>query len=36
MQLSVTIGILLSYTLGMFVPWRILAVLGKMDNALLC
>ncbi|XP_073008062.1 sugar transporter ERD6-like 6 [Typha latifolia] len=27
-QLSVTIGILLAYTLGMFVPWRILAVMG--------
>ncbi|VAH23328.1 unnamed protein product [Triticum turgidum subsp. durum] len=30
-QLSVTIGILLAYTLGMFVPWRILSVLGKMQ-----
>ncbi|XP_072951312.1 sugar transporter ERD6-like 4 [Typha angustifolia] len=27
-QLSVTIGILLAYVLGMFVPWRILAVMG--------
>uniref|UniRef100_A0A0D9WK52 Major facilitator superfamily (MFS) profile domain-containing protein n=2 Tax=Leersia perrieri TaxID=77586 RepID=A0A0D9WK52_9ORYZ len=26
-QLSVTVGILLAYLLGMFVPWRILAVL---------
>ncbi|KAF8083964.1 hypothetical protein N665_0742s0013 [Sinapis alba] len=28
-QLSVTIGIMLAYLLGLFVPWRILAVLGK-------
>ncbi|KMT17762.1 hypothetical protein BVRB_2g035100 [Beta vulgaris subsp. vulgaris] len=28
-QLSVTIGIMLSYMLGLFVPWRILAVLGN-------
>ncbi|CAK9317246.1 unnamed protein product [Citrullus colocynthis] len=27
-QLSVTIGILLAYLLGLFVPWRLLAVLG--------
>uniref|UniRef100_J3M9U4 Major facilitator superfamily (MFS) profile domain-containing protein n=1 Tax=Oryza brachyantha TaxID=4533 RepID=J3M9U4_ORYBR len=27
-QLSVTIGILLAYLLGMFVPWRLLAVIG--------
>ncbi|KAJ3670799.1 hypothetical protein LUZ60_008225 [Juncus effusus] len=27
-QLSVTIGILLAYVLGMFVPWRALAVIG--------
>ncbi|MGV7354928.1 MFS transporter, partial [Mycobacterium kansasii] len=27
-QLSVTIGILLAYLLGLFVQWRILAVLG--------
>ncbi|KAF8051968.1 hypothetical protein N665_1634s0006 [Sinapis alba] len=27
-QLSVTIGIMLAYFLGLFVPWRILAVLG--------
>ncbi|KAL1210163.1 Sugar transporter ERD6-like 6 [Cardamine amara subsp. amara] len=27
-QLSVTIGIMLAYLLGLFVPWRILAVLG--------
>jgi hypothetical protein len=31
-QLSVTIGILLAYLLGMFVPWRILSVLGKLDK----
>ncbi|KAI4992007.1 hypothetical protein ZWY2020_040393 [Hordeum vulgare] len=31
-QLSVTIGILLAYTLGMFVPWRILSLLGKIDK----
>ncbi|PHU01296.1 Sugar transporter ERD6-like 7 [Capsicum chinense] len=28
-QLSVTIGIMLSYLLGLFVNWRVLAVLGK-------
>ncbi|XP_022852963.1 sugar transporter ERD6-like 6 [Olea europaea var. sylvestris] len=28
-QLSVTIGILLSYLLGLFVSWRLLAVLGN-------
>lgn len=27
-QLSLTIGIMLAYVLGLFVPWRILAVLG--------
>ncbi|XP_022132580.1 sugar transporter ERD6-like 6 isoform X2 [Momordica charantia] len=27
-QLSVTIGIMLAYLLGLFVPWRLLAVLG--------
>jgi SP family sugar porter-like MFS transporter len=27
-QLSVTVGILLAYLLGMFVPWRLLAVIG--------
>lgn len=27
-QLSVTIGIMLAYLLGLFVPWRVLAVLG--------
>ncbi|KAK1698668.1 hypothetical protein QYE76_015365 [Lolium multiflorum] len=27
-QLSVTIGIMLAYLLGMFVPWRMLAVIG--------
>ncbi|KAM0892006.1 hypothetical protein ACQ4PT_026035 [Festuca glaucescens] len=34
-QLSVTIGILLAYTLGMFVPWRILAVLGILPCSIL-
>lgn len=28
-QLSVTIGILLAYVLGLFVNWRVLAILGK-------
>lgn len=28
-QLSVTIGIMLSYLLGLFVNWRILAILGN-------
>uniref|UniRef100_A0A9I9CI25 Major facilitator superfamily (MFS) profile domain-containing protein n=1 Tax=Cucumis melo TaxID=3656 RepID=A0A9I9CI25_CUCME len=28
-QLSVTIGIMLAYLLGLFVPWRLLAVLGN-------
>ncbi|KAM3300270.1 hypothetical protein ACQJBY_041346 [Aegilops geniculata] len=27
-QLSITLGIFLAYVLGMFVPWRLLAVLG--------
>jgi SP family facilitated glucose transporter-like MFS transporter 8 len=30
LQLSVTIGIMLAYLLGMFVPWRMLAVIGSM------
>ncbi|KAK8457169.1 hypothetical protein SEVIR_3G136100v4 [Setaria viridis] len=34
-QLSVTIGILLSYLFGMFVPWRILAVLGVLPCTIL-
>ncbi|KAF0923555.1 hypothetical protein E2562_006558 [Oryza meyeriana var. granulata] len=34
-QLSVTIGILLAYLLGMFVPWRILAVLGILPCSVL-
>ncbi|KAF9678306.1 hypothetical protein SADUNF_Sadunf07G0021200 [Salix dunnii] len=34
-QLSVTIGILLSYLLGLFVNWRVLAVLGCLPCALL-
>ncbi|VAH11244.1 unnamed protein product [Triticum turgidum subsp. durum] len=34
-QLSVTIGILLAYTLGMFVPWRILSVLGILPCSIL-
>ncbi|GJN15315.1 hypothetical protein PR202_gb02216 [Eleusine coracana subsp. coracana] len=33
-QLSVTIGILLAYLFGMFVPWRILAVLGITNSNL--
>lgn len=33
MQLSITIGILLAYLLGMFVPWRLLAVLGNMAKS---
>ncbi|KAJ0500188.1 putative major facilitator, sugar transporter, major facilitator superfamily [Helianthus annuus] len=28
-QLSVTIGILLAYLLGLFLPWRVLAVIGE-------
>ncbi|XP_057532549.1 sugar transporter ERD6-like 6 [Amaranthus tricolor] len=34
-QLSVTIGIMLSYLLGLFVPWRILAVLGILPCTIL-
>ncbi|CAN1126955.1 Sugar transporter ERD6-like 6 [Linum perenne] len=34
-QLSVTIGILLAYLLGLFVPWRILAVLGVLPCTIL-
>ncbi|KAM3413058.1 hypothetical protein ACQJBY_004303 [Aegilops geniculata] len=34
-QLSVTIGILVAYTLGMFVPWRILSVLGILPCSIL-
>ncbi|CAN0905858.1 Sugar transporter ERD6-like 6 [Linum grandiflorum] len=34
-QLSVTIGILLAYLLGLFVPWRILAVLGILPCTIL-
>ncbi|KAE9586162.1 hypothetical protein Lal_00009904 [Lupinus albus] len=34
-QLSVTIGIMLAYLLGIFVEWRILAVLGVLPCALL-
>ncbi|KAH0920164.1 hypothetical protein HID58_027824 [Brassica napus] len=34
-QLSVTIGIMLAYLLGLFVPWRILAVLGKPETIFL-
>ncbi|KAL1353706.1 sugar transporter ERD6-like 6 isoform X2 [Arachis hypogaea] len=34
-QLSVTIGIMLAYLLGIFVPWRILAILGILPCALL-
>ncbi|KAJ3704312.1 hypothetical protein LUZ61_008017 [Rhynchospora tenuis] len=34
-QLSVTIGILLAYVLGMFVPWRVLAVIGILPCTIL-
>ncbi|CAL9154835.1 unnamed protein product [Musa hybrid cultivar] len=34
-QLSVTIGILLAYLLGMFVPWRLLAVIGILPCTIL-
>ncbi|GJN15252.1 hypothetical protein PR202_gb02148 [Eleusine coracana subsp. coracana] len=34
-QLSITIGILLAYLLGMFVPWRLLAVLGMLPCTVL-
>lgn len=34
-QLSVTIGIMLAYLLGLFVPWRILAVLGMLPCIIL-
>ncbi|XP_057785521.1 sugar transporter ERD6-like 6 isoform X1 [Salvia miltiorrhiza] len=34
-QLSVTIGILLSYLLGLFVEWRLLAVLGTLPCLIL-
>ncbi|WVZ99713.1 hypothetical protein U9M48_044974 [Paspalum notatum var. saurae] len=34
-QLSVTIGISLAYLFGMFVPWRILAVLGILPCSIL-
>nr|CAB3460700.1 unnamed protein product [Digitaria exilis] len=34
-QLSVTIGILLAYLLGMFVPWRLLAVMGALPCTIL-
>ncbi|XP_024039968.1 sugar transporter ERD6-like 6 isoform X3 [Citrus clementina] len=34
-QLSVTIGIMLAYLLGLFVPWRILAVLGILPCSIL-
>ncbi|XP_078168232.1 sugar transporter ERD6-like 4 isoform X2 [Carex rostrata] len=34
-QLSVTIGILLVYVLGMFVPWRVLAVIGILPCTIL-
>jgi hypothetical protein len=32
MQLSVTFGIFLAYLLGMFIPWRLLAVIGNVAN----
>nr|CAD1823937.1 unnamed protein product [Ananas comosus var. bracteatus] len=32
-QLSITIGVLLAYLLGMFVPWRLLAVIGEVPNS---
>ncbi|GMN35558.1 hypothetical protein TIFTF001_005357 [Ficus carica] len=34
-QLSVTIGIMLAYLLGLFVPWRLLAVLGVLPCTIL-
>ncbi|XP_023536429.1 sugar transporter ERD6-like 6 [Cucurbita pepo subsp. pepo] len=34
-QLSVTIGIMLAYVLGLFVPWRLLAVLGILPCTIL-
>uniref|UniRef100_A0A452ZY82 Major facilitator superfamily (MFS) profile domain-containing protein n=1 Tax=Aegilops tauschii subsp. strangulata TaxID=200361 RepID=A0A452ZY82_AEGTS len=34
-QLSITLGIFLAYVLGMFVPWRLLAVLGTLPCTLL-
>ncbi|XP_042029208.1 sugar transporter ERD6-like 6 isoform X2 [Salvia splendens] len=34
-QLSVTIGIMLVYVLGLFVPWRVLAVLGILPCTIL-
>ncbi|KAG8086453.1 hypothetical protein GUJ93_ZPchr0010g8335 [Zizania palustris] len=34
-QLSVTLGILLAYLLGMFVPWRLLAVIGALPCTVL-
>jgi len=29
LQLSVTVGVLLAYVLGLFFPWRILALIGN-------
>ncbi|XP_020106009.1 sugar transporter ERD6-like 6 [Ananas comosus] len=34
-QLSITIGVLLAYLLGMFVPWRLLAVIGTLPCIIL-
>ncbi|TVU20285.1 hypothetical protein EJB05_36488, partial [Eragrostis curvula] len=34
-QLSVTLGILVAYFLGMFVPWRLLAVIGALPCTVL-
>uniref|UniRef100_A0A7N0VCY9 Major facilitator superfamily (MFS) profile domain-containing protein n=1 Tax=Kalanchoe fedtschenkoi TaxID=63787 RepID=A0A7N0VCY9_KALFE len=34
-QLAITVGVLITYLLGLFVPWRILAVLGVVPCALL-
>jgi SP family sugar porter-like MFS transporter len=34
-QLSVTLGILLAYLLGMYVPWRLLAVMGALPCTVL-
>ena len=31
-QLSVTIGMVLAYVLGMLVPWRMLAMIGNMTK----
>lgn len=35
MQLGITSGILIAYLLGLFLPWRILAVLGEVSGFLI-